>query len=173
MFSTVMLLVPPVFSLSISNLTNIQKQSIANISQPGPEDIECFNAEGSQIDWYICQPAFHLLENDIQHHPGPQIWHGTDVVWWGSQASVCYIAVGPEEEEGGTPQQSFSLALVKRLALTILNYCSSEVEGHGIGGNITIAPGFVVEISGVFLNGLEVAEDVSFKGAVHQLYIID
>ena len=180
MFLNVVLFILPVLSLSILKSTSLQRHNATALSQPGPEKIECFHAGGSNIDWNSCQSTFHLLDNDILQHPGPQLWGGRQGRYeavWGSLASTCYFIVYPDTDEPwNIPQQNFSFALVKRLALGIVNLCSLEAEGYGIGGEVEIAPKFTLEVSGVeeiFSKDLKVAKNGSITDTVHRSYSID
>ena len=103
-----------------------------------------------QIDWEKCQSSFGMLDNDIALHPGLQTW-GRDhrhTKFWQDQHSICCISVTSDDWRAVTPYR-FSYALVKFLALAVLNACSRAEGAEGTGGYLEVQRGLLVEITGL------------------------
>ena len=121
-----------------------------NASQPGPENIRCSaNKYSSRVDHNICEPVLQQVDLDIQDTPGPQTWggaHGLHDRFYHVDSCICFFTIRSSER---APQAVFSYALVKRLALTVLNTCSVEAGEKGKGGIVQLARGFWLEIEGI------------------------
>ena len=121
-----------------------------NAMQPGPEDIRCSaNKYSSQVDHNVCEPILQLVDHDIADTPGPQTWggaHGIHDRFYHVDTCVCFFSI---RSSARAPQAVFSYAMVKRLALTVLNTCSVEAGEKGKGGIVQLARGFWLEVEGI------------------------
>ena len=141
------LLIPSTPAIDITNLTSTY--------QPGPERIQCYKGDFyAPISWASCSDTFALLDATIAAHPGTQLWGGgagggghTDPMVWQAIGSDCRIYLNAIDWRAMMPGIRFSFALVKRVALTTMNFCAAEAReparppAHpNFGGIVEIAP---------------------------------
>ena len=123
---------------------------VSEAFQPGPEKVSCTTGvQGELVDANVCTPVIQLVDRDADDNPGPQDWGGRDgfhEMLYQTNNCVCYILVRAQAE---APEVQFSFALVKRLALTVLNTCSIEAGEEGIGGTVAIAPFIYLSVGGI------------------------
>ena len=106
--------------------------------QPGPEQSYCLDNKYSELVSYeSCVPTFAMLNHDIGLHPNPFEWggpHGRQGAAWQQIGTACRIVVSANKWDLIPENTRFSLALVRRMALSVLARCGENDAGRSKGG---------------------------------------